>query len=871
MKRIDIPVFVVAIGSDASAVHMTGYATSGSGFIKTCVKVADLQHVARVALVSLDEEQATQTADLVRGVMARHDFRVFDIGVDEMRQCTFVNSFGRCPICRVLTIKYLDDGRGSSRLASWLQKDAAVGSLIYPDIETYSSLAEQFVVSQDIRVPCWTFVSGVVHSSGCVGGTSPARPTFTASAQDIRVAPADWTLAPPPFHIAVVDCRPDGHVKSELRIVNIRSPSDATVKVGSVIETANPAELVKYIACHDPDIVVGYGVTRQDKICWDAHGAVVCDVEASALDTLKSKLYQVSPHAILTALGHAHRYTNDAIKDTWEIFLCLGIFNTAIATSNITGAQLDVTMNRRRMAQTDMMLMLLYHHNNVLLPMRKWDHHQSADETEAAPETYTGGEVIKPEQSNSKTVLTNIATLDFKSQYPALMAGFNLCHTLSPSECARADGSGPKTLLATLMGKLISERDEVRAKMANCTASEAQLLEIKQLALKLSSNSVYGVTGRPGSRFYQRHLAAQIATCGRRCLQLACKTLCDSGVKVVFGDTDSVSFALGDMSASDVAKLCASINARVPPPVCIGLANTFKKIYLHSAKMYAAIDEKDSYVVKGLGFKKRDQCNVVRAACHAISKAVLSSEPLDALEALVLKGRTQIMQSDNPDDYTVYSILKNAPSTYVHNVPCHVQAAVASKVKYAIGSAIPWIACCSKTTMEYCFVVRLGDDHVINKEYYLKQYERLLRQIPISSDGIALDVHGIVFAGKRGHSEVAAVSIPDIVAALSVKSNARPMEIYADLLNPSTTAGTLTMRCSKCAATMPLESIMISFNMACRSCESVFSLDEIIKTISRDTFTSLDLVHYTSYCMMRNGITPHAVLIIRTIQQSLDR
>jgi DNA polymerase alpha subunit A len=76
--------------------------------------------------------------------------------------------------------------------------------------------------------------------------------------------------------------------------------------------------------------------------------------------------------------------------------------------------------------------------------------------------------------------------------------------------------------------------------------AKLQQLDIRQKAIKLTANSMYGCLGFSSSRFYAKAIAALITRTGRETL-LKTKDLAENkcGFNVVYGDTDSIMINTG--------------------------------------------------------------------------------------------------------------------------------------------------------------------------------------------------------------------------------------------------------------------------------------------------------------------------------------
>lgn len=120
-----------------------------------------------------------------------------------------------------------------------------------------------------------------------------------------------------------------------------------------------------------------------------------------------------------------------------------------------------------------------------------------------------------------------------------------------------------------------------------------QQLDIRQKALKLTANSMYGCLGFTFSRFYARPIAAMVTAMGREALQRTVDTATNQlGLDIIYGDTDSVMInsnstdlaavkEMGNLVKKEVNKLYKSLE--------LDMDGIFKSMLLLKKKKYAAV------------------------------------------------------------------------------------------------------------------------------------------------------------------------------------------------------------------------------------------------------------------------------------------
>lgn len=140
----------------------------------------------------------------------------------------------------------------------------------------------------------------------------------------------------------------------------------------------------------------------------------------------------------------------------------------------------------------------------MIIPFRKQEGGGGGDEV-----GYEGAIVIEPMMGFYESP---IATLDFASLYPSIMMAHNLCystlvpHNMSkeceglfntlPSGCNFIKTEVKKGLLPMILEELIAARKKAWYELSlSKDPFEKAVLNGRQLALKISANSVYGFTG----------------------------------------------------------------------------------------------------------------------------------------------------------------------------------------------------------------------------------------------------------------------------------------------------------------------------------------------------------------------------------------
>ena len=155
-----------------------------------------------------------------------------------------------------------------------------------------------------------------------------------------------------------------------------------------------------------------------------------------------------------------------------------------------------------------------------------------------------------------------IAVLDFKSMYPSIMIGNNICYTTridpvqsdqpaedepvytAPTGARFRHQSVRKGLVPTLLENLMSQRDVHKASLKSAKEQDdsagIMFHDSMQYAVKILMNTFYGVFASGFYRFTHRDLGSSITAWARFNIKDIISQLEQEGNHVVYSDTDSI-------------------------------------------------------------------------------------------------------------------------------------------------------------------------------------------------------------------------------------------------------------------------------------------------------------------------------------------
>ncbi|KAJ7623462.1 DNA polymerase family B-domain-containing protein [Roridomyces roridus] len=291
---------------------------------------------------------------------------------------------------------------------------------------------------------------------------------------------------------------------------------------------------------------------------------------------------------------------------------------------------------------------------------------------EGTDEQYEGATVIEPKKGYYDSP---IATLDFSSLYPSIMMAHNLCYTTlldkatvdrlglvqdvdyvtTPNNDMFASAKRRKGLLPIVLEDLISARKRAKADLKKETDPfKRAVLDGRQLALKISANSVYGFTGATIGKLPCLEISSSVTAYGRQMIEKTKQEVeaeyCianghQHNAEVIYGDTDSVMkvMALG----SEAAEL---VTAKFVKPIKLEFEKVYFPYLLISKKRYAGLywtrpDKYDKMDTKGIETVRRDNCRLVSTVIETCLHKMLINRDVKGAEEYTKQTISDLLQN----------------------------------------------------------------------------------------------------------------------------------------------------------------------------------------------------------------------------------
>uniref|UniRef100_A0A8C2ZPJ5 DNA polymerase n=1 Tax=Cyclopterus lumpus TaxID=8103 RepID=A0A8C2ZPJ5_CYCLU len=416
-------------------------------------------------------------------------------------------------------------------------------------------------------------------------------------------------------------------------------------------------------------------------------GRLVCDVEMSAKELIRCKSYHLTELATQVLKMERVTVPQENIKNlysdsphllyllelTWtdaklilQIMCELNVLPLALQITNIAGNVMSRTLMGGRAERNEFLLLHAFHDKNYIVPdkpsFKKTQLETGEDDMDAGKgkrkkkAAYAGGLVLDPKIGFYDTF---VLLLDFNSLYPSIIQEFNICFTTTcvpsltreknPEDWSDEIPEIPDKdlemgILPKEIRKLVERRKQVKQLMKQQDINPDLYLQydIRQKALKLTANSMYGCLGFSFSRFYAKPLAALVTHKGR-----------EMNLEVIYGDTDSIMINTNSRSLEEVYKLGNKVKSEVNKLyklLEIDIDGVFKSLLLLKKKKYAALVVENhgegrysvKQELKGLDIVRRDWCDLAKECGNYVIGQILSDQSRDVIVENIQKHLVEV-------------------------------------------------------------------------------------------------------------------------------------------------------------------------------------------------------------------------------------
>lgn len=423
---------------------------------------------------------------------------------------------------------------------------------------------------------------------------------------------------------------------------------------------------------------------------------VACQKDHKALEVNFSNP-QYKDDANLMVLALQENIMNSLISA--EVAFRIQILSLTKQLTNLAGNAWSQTLAGTRAGRNEYILLHEFIGNNYIVPDKesrqikhgKRDKLKGKDgSTDHYPvsskkSNYQGGLVFEPEKGLHKNY---VLVMDFNSLYPSIIQEFNICFTTIERSSDNIDElpelpyiNQEQGILPRLLANLVKRRCEVKKIMKSETDPHKKAqCDVRQQALKLTANSMYGCLGYINSRFYAKPLAMLVTNKGREILMNTRQLAESLSLVVVYGDTDSVMIDSGCDSYKEAIKIGENFKNLVNESyklLEIDIDNVFKKLLLHAKKKYAALNVKIDNTgnettlleVKGLDMRRREYCPLSKEVSTQVLNTILSDkDPEIALQEIYEFMETIKVKIENNeirmDKYKINTKLSKDPKSY---------------------------------------------------------------------------------------------------------------------------------------------------------------------------------------------------------------
>ncbi|XP_044179976.1 DNA polymerase alpha catalytic subunit-like isoform X2 [Acropora millepora] len=629
-------------------------------------------------------------------------------------------------------------------------------------------------------------------------------------------------------------------------------------------------------------------------------GRMVCDVKISSKELIRCKSYDLTALSWSVLQSRREEIDQDEIPNKFnsshellhmfeltsmdallslKIMYELNVLPLALQITTIAGNIMARTLLGGRSERNEFLLLHAFNEKNFICPDKSFGKKQVAENFENDEDdkpksskkgrrkpAYAGGLVLDPKKGFYDK---HILLLDFNSLYPSIIQEYNICFTTISRASIPANRTGEDEvvelpdpdlepgILPTEIRKLVERRKQVKGMMKNHNRDSDQYLQydIRQKALKLTANSMYGCLGFSHSRFYAKPLAALVTSKGREILMKTKELVQNLGLDVIYGDTDSIMINTNSNDLAEVRKMGNKVKSEVNKLyrlLEIDIDGIFKSMLLLKKKKYAAIsisENEDGTLnevkeMKGLDIVRRDWSDLAKDAGNYVLAQILSSQARESIvenihDYLTSVGENVAEGKVDLQKFIINKQLTKSPLDYPDkkSLP-HVNVALrmlSKGRKVNAGDTIPYVICDDGSTLaatqrsyhpdEFCKSETLK----IDVKYYLANQvhpvvSRLCDPIDGTDAAHIAQCLGLDPSGYRGNS---AARNDETDAMLGGQAQMTDEERFKDCER-------FRVKCKgpDCGQEATLESTPFSVNDICPNCKIQYSTGTVCNQLT---------------------------------------
>ena len=443
--------------------------------------------------------------------------------------------------------------------------------------------------------------------------------------------------------------------------------------------------------------------------------------------------------------------------------------NDARLTYNLTAFNNDLLMNLlivisriarmpiddiSRMGVSQWIRSLLYYEhrqNGILIPRRQELDNRSSNVVNEAiikDKKFRGGLVVEPVEG----IHFDVTVMDFASLYPSIIKVKNLSYeTVRCSHDACKKNTIPQTnhwvctkkngLTSVLIGSLRDLRVNYYKNMAKkdtLTVEEKQLFTVVSQALKVILNASYGVMGAEIFPLYFLPAAEATTATGRHIIMDTIDKCKESGIDVLYGDTDSL--FVKKPTSKQIEDIITK--AKMDHNVELEIEKEYRYVVLSGRKKnYLGVTKNGKVDVKGLTGKKSHTPPFIKTLFYElldILSEIKTAEEFkrakNKISDKITECARKVQAKEIPlKDLAFNVMISKAPRDYTKTIPQHIRAAkqLESIREIKKGDIISYVKILNKPGVRPIEMARKSE---IDTSKYMEFMESTLDQLTSSMD-----------------------------------------------------------------------------------------------------------------------------------------